>query len=340
MKALLLAAILGVTHAYDPEDIDPSLYDEALMDDTDVPLWERMASRAAFLEARAQPAEALALWERVLALPDPAAHTRRARERVAFLRERRDDDGTLTAWTALEQARLEFKNTGAEAARDRVVALLTAEGVASLTAAEARLWLARDALYRLKDPQQAHDLARPLWEQRDRWPRWVAGRAGTTYAKALARLGRWEEALAVQEGFAVDDHGAPRPEAVDEVRRELDLEQRRRVTWGVTGVGGLFLTGLAASARRLPPAPRGVLPLVGALVGAFVIAHGWQPGAGDVLPTFGAGALALHVLSTAALAAPAPMVLRLLARLTAATLTLAIAWLALDAHEQLAWMGW
>lgn len=322
------------------DDVDPTRYEQVLAD-ADAPAWEKLAARAAFLESQAQASEALLLWAQVADDPEAGIRAIHARERVAFLESRRDLDGTLTGWERLQQARLEFEATGSDGARQRILGLLSAEGLAPVTSAEARLWLARDALIRRKDPQAAHDLARPLWEDRDQWPTWVGQRAGITYTKALARLGRWEEAIAIQEGFRVPAPGAPRPTPVDEVRRDLDLERRREIGWFVLGASTLGLLAPLARLRERPPIPWGLLPLGLALLVAWAIAEGWEQGAGAAVPDFAKGVLGLHVITAWSLHASrgiAPLIAAV--RVVSVAATIALIWLVLDAHQQLEWMGW
>ena len=321
-------------------DADPDMLIDATLA-AEAPPRERFAAAARVAEARARPGRAIDLWKQARDTPGAAIFGSTARERIAFLEARRDADGSLDGWQALEEVRRLYRHRPLDTSRDDVIALLGREGIAEATGWEARLWLARTALVDRKDPQEAHDLAKGLWDDRDRLPDWVRQRAGITYARSLARLGRWQDAFAVEALFAVPTApGGERLTPVGEEQRAVLRLARRQAAVGVAGLGAAALVGAALVARRRPPRPDGLVAILVVSALAWALAEGWEAGAGRAVPALAAAWTALHLASVAALAAPRPVWAAALLRAVAAAATLGAGYAILDAYEQLEWMGW
>ncbi|MCB9686145.1 MAG: hypothetical protein H6735_13980 [Alphaproteobacteria bacterium] len=278
--------------------------------------------------ARVREAELQGRWEEVATACDElrtrwpdAARAEPCQERLDWLSRRRDTDGGLAGWGALEAVR----RTPGDGDVDRVEAVRAAHGTSPVTRAEASAWLAYRALED-GDAERALDLvdgADPLPDEEIA----LRLRLEQVRAEALAVLGRDEEALATA------------PEIAAAVRLE-----RRRWRWAMASgvVAGLFLAVTApyVGAWRDLAQPRGLWPLVLGFVGAAVIGAAWEAGSADAVPWALAGAVAVHALALPALhrLRSAPWRQRTV-RALAALATVALAYLAGWWTGTLGWVG-
>lgn len=230
----------------------------------------------------------------------PTGHrTPHCRERIAFLEARRDTDGDFGGWGELEAVRTEYRTLGPQAAADRVGDLLDRDDLSEITRVEGTLWLARDALDRLDDPERAMQLTEPLLESHQgELRKKVVG----LHAIALARTGELEQAAAVEREIRVQDpESAVRATPVEEVARAR-LEAVLQVgALGGMGVFGAVVLPLAARAREAPFSPWGLVPIGVACGGAWGIAELWARGAGQAVPWMFAGFAAVYLLVSRAL---------------------------------------
>lgn len=284
-------------------------------------------------------AEHLACAQIVAAGP----HDRCAR-RLAWLDARRDGEGSLTLLARLEQVRLRWRDQPPEVSRAEVEAVFDQAPPGALRA-DAGIWLARDALGRLNDPDLTLTHTRPLLDvdlaqgapldptERDRLRRQAVG----LHSRALAKLNRTEEAVRVEAEIRVPSQ-APRLSPVEQIARERRLGQVASLAWGAVGTFLLVALPVAVRARRIPQGlPLGLIPLWIGCGGTWFLAESWAAGAGAALPWMTGGLTAIHLVSFAALSRPrvgAPVI-----RLLSALASLAVVFLALYRTQTLAWVG-
>jgi hypothetical protein len=290
------------------------------------------AARAAEAERGADPAAAVAACDEALAVLPDGPRAGWCVERRAFLDARRDPDGGFRGWRALEEARRSGADRGAQ--RAAIEALVAGEGVAEATRREAWGWLADDALRRQNDPEEALRWSAPLIALPD-LPLDERRRYRIVHARALAALGRWDEARAVEAEVLVLPTGR-RPSPVDQAARDV---RRRGLAEGAAGVlGALVLTAAArAGVRRPVGGARGWGPLAVGLLGAGGILVAWDASNVGLFATVAAGLAITHALAYAAGSGPgAPVWVRVLAALAAPAVVVAsLAW-----HQRLEEIGW
>lgn len=224
---------------------------------------------------------------------------------------------------------------------------------------DAMLWRCSDRERHEDDAAGSFAQCGPLWE------RVLAGdvpggtlnarrrletRTADVVSRALASLGRTEEARAVDEALqARDRERTGTPDSVDAPGpKDTPLDRARQASikrWrDRLGVASWVVLGLFA-ALALPKAVRGARG-AGRPVGALVVAgfaliaggigRGWEPGAGRFGWYMAAGFAAVHVLAALSLR---PDGARWPLRLLAALATFACGFLAMQASSTLPWVG-
>jgi hypothetical protein len=255
---------------------------------------QAFVAEAMLAEREARPAAAIAACaEAIAALPQGPGAARCAR-RVGWLEARRDPDGTWSAWIALEAAR---RTPDREAARALVAALRAREQISDAVAAEAALWAADDALRRGAGAEAVGVLS-GWYERRSGLEENAAEAVAQTYARALAMVGRVDEARVAEAEVRVAT-AAPRPTPVDAVvaaQRRADGEVAARA-----GLVGFAAAALARAAWLRGPAgpPWGALPIVAVAAAVWGLAEAWEHGAGRPVPGMTAALLAVHLLAWA-----------------------------------------
>ncbi len=303
----------------------------------------------AFMEVRAASRKGAVAREhtaclRLMSLPEATDRQQEVcRSRLAFLDARRDTDGELDTYAALEGLR-RTKGLSEEDRRAQVAGLLEAPGVAPLVQREIALWLGTRALedgdalgaLRLTVPW----LSEPGFSELD--PAEPTDQLlGELHVRALARDGRTDDARQVQSLLDRPRSATPQEglslELREGRRRGLD-----RLSWGILGVfGGL---ALVASVRRLRsprtwPRPRGLLALGALSIPVLGLASLWDLSVlpallGCVSVTAGVHLLALG-LHLELPAGPARVGGRFLSGLA----SLAAIWLVLHAAELPGYLG-
>lgn len=167
------------------------------------------------------------------------------RERLTFLDARRDADGSLRTWTALERLR----RTPSADRPAQVEALAAQEGLPDALRAELGLWLAREAM-QAGDPATAIDRLTPLPASRER---------DALLAEARARRG--EASVGV---------------VADRVRGDAWRSQLRTASAVVLGAWAMVAVPLARPGVR----PWGLVPLVLGGLGCAAVAGWADPAAG------------------------------------------------------------
>ena len=275
------------------------------------------------LEREGRFAAALAAAE-----PCAVADTRCASLRDRLL-ARQDPDGSFVGWGELQAVRASLRTDGPQVTRPRVEALLDRD-LSAATEAEARLWLADQAL-RGQDPQAAVDVLEPVGEVGEEG---LDRRVALLRSRALARAGRWAEADVVEADVRAN---GPRRSPV----QELAVEARRRTTSGaalavLAGFGLVSLPALPRAERRvsagLPWLLLGLVPMLG-------IAWAWEASLLALCGWLGAGFVAVHLVSALALSGARSSSHRTAVRLLAAGATVAVLWLALWGTSNTAWVG-
>jgi hypothetical protein len=254
----------------------------------------------------------------------------RCQGRLPWLQARQDADGGFSSATTLSRVRADYTRQPREEAISEIEALFESPRTADVVRLESGLWLARELLDVQGRPADALGFTTPLYAEHPE------DRALTDlHARALASVGRTDEALAV-EAAAVPIRSASPVEGLP-----LLLRQQRRRRLGLISLG-------AVVAFLLPAAPlalkgrrgirfRGLAPLLG-LTAGFALLGGLREPAS--LPAFGGIGLSLgliHLLASGATAA-APRLTRPLG-LLAGLASLAAGYLALYQTSQLGSIG-
>lgn len=275
--------------------------------------------------------------EAIAALPD-GPRARRCAERVAYLEARRDADGSFAGWDALAAVRKTYGDQAPEARRSAVVALLAREGLSEATRSEAALWLAADDLDRRRDPAAALAASTPVYDARTALDEATRLRAVLLQATALAKLGRFDEASAVEEEVRVAA-AWPRATPVQAEARRQRLAFGVPVAWGLMGLFGLAALPLAARGLRRPSVPWGLLPLLLLTGLTWLLVYQRDDAADEAFPAMTAGFVVVHALTAVARPATGSAALRGLLAALSALATGAVAYLALHATNTLAWVG-
>ncbi|MCB9682962.1 MAG: hypothetical protein H6733_15965 [Alphaproteobacteria bacterium] len=289
-------------------------------------------------ERRGDPAEAVAACTEAVDVLPTGPRAQRCVDRLAFLAARRDTDGSYAGWQELEAVRRARRSLTQAEARGRVIALLSREGIAASTVAEATIWLASEALDMDGDPQRALDVIAPLYARRASLADALRKRTVMLQARALAELGRSEEALGVETEIAVAAP-MPRPTPVQAVMHDQAVGRRNVAAAAILLGFAILAAPLAVRGARRRPVPMGLVPLWLAIGLAWWVAESWDVGAGRALLPMGAGFTGVHLLAVLARTADAPAVLRGLVAFAAAAATFAVAWLALAFTGTLGWVG-
>lgn len=289
-------------------------------------------ARAAESELRYADAHA-ACTEAIRILSNgPRAATCRAR--LDWLEARRDADGGYVGLRALQAVRSTYRELDPDDARARVVALRQAPGVSALVSVDAGLWLAHDALERRGDAVAALAWTEPIMAEHTGELR---KRAVGLHARALAELGRVEEATAVEDEIRVLQADPTRATPVQEV---VMARNQRFAAYGASAALGLFAVAalpLAWKRRDRQVRPWGLVPIGVGTLGAWWIAEAWESGAGAAAPWMFTGFAAIHLVSGPALEAAVGWQ-RPLIRVLALLATAAAFLLALVGTGTLAWV--
>lgn len=290
---------------------------------------QHRAARAA--DAREDWSAAHAAWSALLAQDPVGARSEAARTRLAWLAFRRGADGGFAAADALSRAR---------AARDvgAMRPLVSDSAAPAAVRAEAALWLA------VERPAEALTYTAPAWTLRDALPSDVRGRLGRAHARALAEAGRPEDASEVEQAVRAAVLGVAASAATDEgevVRVERE-RARVRLRWASLAVIGAF--GVAGGrvawterARIAQLRPYGLIPMWLLVAGGLAVAGAWDPSVLRLAPGLLAGWTVVQVVASASASAPAR--LRVLVGALAALASLGVAFLVLQSHEALLWVG-
>lgn len=288
-----------------------------------------LVARARALESTGDPAGAVILWQEALRLDPAGPHGPQAAGRVAWLLARQDADGTFATLHALEAAR-----RGDSDQAVAVLGLAARPGVSLTMRADVAVWRAVGLLAG-GDAAGALAATDAVWHER-------AGLATETRAllvrhraMALARLGRLEEATAVEaEILTVTDRARP-----GEAAKELVERRRARlgvVAWAVLGAWGTAAClGAWWNRKHLRHLrPWGLVPLVLLLAGTGVLLEAWSEGLGRPAGALVAGCAAVHALTAGAQAGAGRWV-RLLLGLAAFAATLGTGYLVLWHYDLL-----
>ncbi len=255
----------------------------------------------------------------------------RCARRLATLAPRRDDDGSLTTFADLEAWRRDPARDPAALRR-----LRTREGVAPALRAELALVEASLA-QRALDNVRRLEATSAAWAERAHLPEPLLLRATLEQAAALAAVGRFEEAAAV-EALRPDGVSAAWGSPVMRARLASRRGALRAMAGAIVALWAVAAVPAAWRPAAVPGRPWGLVPL-GVCIGlAALIAEGWEHDAGLPLLPLLAGGAAIHVIATRALAGRAGTLGVGLRALTAAA-TLAVGLLALDATGAWAWVG-
>jgi hypothetical protein len=275
----------------------------------------------------------------ILADPD-GSRVQTCRRRLQWIDARRSEGGSLTELEAIQSVRMRYTKLDPDAARTQVLSLSQQAGLSPLMSAELAVWLARDALNRLGDPERSITHVEGVWTQRLTLPQTTQREVGWTLATALATAGQYDRSRQVEESILVP--ATPhRPLIADRTRQE----ERRRLA-GFLSAAILMLFGLFT----IPPVlrgwknwraarPRGLLILGVGFVGAALLSHQWEPGSGAAIPWFALGACLIHMWTLAALESPTARHMKLGTRTGAFLATLALGYLALYWTQTLTWVG-
>ncbi len=281
-------------------------------------------------------AAALKACTEALTLLPEGPRSERCRARVTHLALRQDADGSWQGWRELETIRAAYGRVDDSARRAQVIALLSQEGVADATRAEAALWLAADSLERRQDATEALAATTPVYADRSRLEPAQRTRAVMLHAAALAKLGRVDEALQVEDEVRVAS-AAPRLTPVEREARRQQQQAMVGVAWGAVALFAGVAAPRAARSRPLRvPAGLGLVLGLGVLTALLVNLR--DDSAGAALPAMGLGFGLIHLVAAPARAgAPAPV--RALLTVLGVAATLAVAYLALHATNTLGWVG-
>jgi hypothetical protein len=250
----------------------------------------------------------------------------RCTARLTRLAAYQDADGGFTSLAALEAVRKQA-SAAPDAARAALINLLSSEDVPTAVQDDAALWLAADDLERLHDPASCLDRTDALFRARARLERAQLEDLVSRRARALAQLGRVDEANAVLDEVRVNSP-APRPTAVDQ---ELVLQRdanRRRLAWG-TVVTFALLAALRATRVRPAGPPWGLLPLGVSAVSAWTLAEQYAEGEGRPVGPIFLALSAVHLLAWRAAAGRGWA--GAVVSVAAVAASIAATWLALDA---------
>jgi len=220
-----------------------------------------------------------------------------------------------------------------------VRALWGAATTPTLVRAEAGIWLALRALDR-DDVAEGLAVTEALVALQISEPT-LAGRATELRAAALVAAGREAEATALEPPPSPD---VPSLTRAQRIARDLRRGRLARAAAWATGIGGIaLLPGIAGWVGRDRPRPWGLIPLLIAAVGGWLVAEAWEVGAGDAILPFTAGAAVLHLLALgvgrAAPQGTAGPFVRSAAALAALTATLGWGVLCLGWTRSLDWVG-
>lgn len=296
---------------------------------------DALLRRARAAESAGDPAAAVVACEELVARwPDePRAAT--CARRLAILARRRDADGSLRAWTELEDVRLRRAELG-DAARARVEALWAAPGTPEVVRAEAAAWLAREEL--AADPAQVLVHTDP-WRDRDvpDEPE-LTRRLRQLAAEALATLGRDDEARALQERVRVAvGPTSGRATPVDAILRD---RRQRQGAWAAGASVAAFLALAAPGIRELKGlSPWGLAPLSLATLGAAALCWAWSWRVAVAVLASGPALAAVHALAAGGLRR-ATGARRGALRIAAGAASAGVLYGALWAAGELAWLGW
>lgn len=264
---------------------------EADAQDTDL---EPLALAAAEAERGADPAAALAAWERVVALGPTSRPAARARRRIEWLRER--SEGDFVPLAALMRFRaLEARDAPAITAFEEVVRGMPPGRVRI----ESRHAIATE-LVAIHEPERAIETWRALLEEPDlRGSDAALAREGI--ARALRAAGREDEAIALLEQSGMDRTW---------MHDQLVAERRR--AFGVPIATALLAAYLALALalaapgmRRAPLAtlrralsPGKLLAAAWVTLGPWAIAHAYDDEASDTFGLLAGGSVSVLVITS------------------------------------------
>ncbi|TVQ94957.1 MAG: hypothetical protein EA397_00445 [Deltaproteobacteria bacterium] len=242
------------------------------------------AEREGQLSALAQACEALI---------DAAPSHRRASscaKHLAALDRRRDGAGGLERAQILEDSR----RMPIKRAKPRVLDLWEAADTPQVVRAEAGIWLASRALDTRDAREEALTYTTPLFEQLPLdLP--LDDRILALHRTALVAAGRTKEADGLRPP---SPFGPPSTTRADRLQIALRRERWAVACGGIAGIGALLLLPGVAGWRRAPrPTLLGLLPIGIAFTGGYLVAEGWEHGAGEALIGLGVGVAALHLLT-------------------------------------------
>lgn len=291
-----------------------------------------LAAQALQAEVRGDhTAEVSACKAALEAAPD-GPRAPRCQARLTRLAAYQDADGGFTSLAALQAVRKQA-SAAPDAARAALIDLLSSEGVPTAVQDEAALWLAADDLERLHNPAACLDHTDALFRARGRLERAQLDDLVSRRARALAQLGRVDEANAVLDEVRVNSP-APRPTAVDQ---ELVLQRdarRRGFAWASVGV---FAALAIARATRVRPAgpPWGLVPLGLSAALAWLIAEQYAEGEGRPVGPIFLALSVVHLFAWRAAAGRGRM--GAVVSVAAVAASVAATWLALDAVDVGIW---
>jgi hypothetical protein len=237
--------------------------------------------------------------------------------RLEWLERRRDPDGGIAGVQALERARRTSESAGElhRISRD--------EAISPVVRADASCALARAAA----TPGEAFAILQPFLPNRAALPEEVRRPLVSLASKALAGLGRDDEARALNAEIHPSGSGVSEVDVAIRARRE-----RAGAAVAAAGVAGFAAVILPSALRRREIGWGG--PLLGGFAFlAWALAEAWERGAGAPIATLAAVLLPFHLLCAAGVGA-AP---RWWFRIGAFASTLALSWLALWGTGQLPW---
>lgn len=292
----------------------------------DVAAHMALAAQALQAEVRGDHTAEVAACRAALDAAPDGPRAPRCHARLTRLAAYQDADGGFASLAALEAVRKQAMGDP-DGARAAMIRLLGGEDVPTAVQDDATLWLAADDLERVHDPASTLAHTDALFRQRARLERAQLDDLVGRRAKALAQLGRVDEANAVLDEVRVHSP-APRPTTVDQ---ELVLQRdagRRRLAWGTVVA---FATLAVARATQVRPAgpPWGLVPLGVSAVSAWMIAEQYAEGEGRAVGPIFLALAAVHLLAWRAAAGRGRA--GAVVSVAAVAATVAATWLALDA---------